>query len=226
MTTSTLTTADAANLDTVLHGNCVDVMRSLKSESVDFVLTDPPYINRYTTRDGRAIRNDNFQWVKPAFAELYRVLKRDSFCAFFYGWAHIHKFTAAFTEAGFRPIGHLIFPKPYTSGARFLRYQHECAYLLAKGEPKEPEHPIADVIPWTHYTGNKLHPSQKPLNVLLPLIKAFCPSHGVVLDPFAGSGSALVAALRLGRQCIGIEIDQGHHRTAMMQLTAVKLLSA
>jgi hypothetical protein len=128
---------------------------------VDFVLTDPPYINRYTTRDGRAIRNDNFQWIKPAFAELYRVLKRDSFCAFFYGWAHIHKFAAAFTEAGFRPIGHLIFPKPYTSGARFLRYQHECAYLLAKGEPKQPEYPIADVIQWTHYTGNKLHPGTR-----------------------------------------------------------------
>ena len=125
----------------------------------------------YLTRDGRAIRDDNFQWIKPAFAELHRVLKRDSFCAFFYGWAHIHKFTAAFTEAGFRPIGHLIFPKPYTSGTRFLRYQHKCAHLLAKGEPKEPEHPTADIIQWTHYTGNKLHPSQKPLNVLLPLIR-------------------------------------------------------
>ena len=63
------------------------------------------------------------------------------------------------------------FPKPYTSGTRFLRYQHKCAHLLAKGEPKEPEHPTADVIQWTHYTGNKLHPSQKPLNVLLPLIR-------------------------------------------------------
>jgi DNA modification methylase len=222
----TNTTTTPANLDTVLHGNCVEVMRGLKSESVDFVLTDPPYVNRYTTRDGRAIRSDNFQWVKPAFAELYRVLKRDSFCSFFYGWSHIHKFAAAFTEAGFRPVGHLIFPKPYISGARFLRYQHECAYLLAKGEPKQPDQPIADVIPWTHYTGNKLHPSQKPLNVLRPLIKAFCPSQGVVLDPFAGSGSALVAALRLGCRCIGIEIDVQHHCTATMRVAGVTLLSA
>ena len=122
MTASTFTTADASNLNTVLHGNCVEVMRGIKSESVDFVLTDPPYINRYKDRDGRVIRSDNFQWVKPAFAELYRVLKGNSFCALFYGWAHIHKITAAFTDAGFRPIGHLIFPKPYTSGARFLRY--------------------------------------------------------------------------------------------------------
>jgi DNA modification methylase len=222
--TSTFTTT--ANVNTVLHGDCVEIMRGMKSETVDFVLTDPPYINRYTTRDGRAIRSDNFVWVKPAFAELYRVLKRDSFCAFFYGWAHIHKLAAAFTDAGFRPIEHMMFPKPYASGTRFLRYRHECAYLLAKGEPKQPERPIDDVIQWTHYTGNKLHPSQKPLQVLLPLIKAFCPQPGVMLDPFAGSGSSLIAARQLGRQYIGIEIDEQHHRTATARLQEAQPLAA
>jgi DNA modification methylase len=223
---STFTASEPANLNTVMHGDCVEVMRRMQPASIDFVITDPPYINRYATRDGRVIRSDNFVWVKPAFAQLYRLLKRDSFCAFFYGWAHIHKFTAAFTEAGFRPVGHLTFPKPYRSGSRFLRYRHECAYLLAKGDPKEPLHPIDDVIQWSGYTGNKLHPSQKHLQVLLPLIKAFCPPQGVVLDPFAGSGSALVAAKELGRQCIGIEIDPQHHRTASMRLEQVTAIAA
>lgn len=39
------------------------------------------------------------------------------------------------------------------------------------------------------YTGNKLHPTQKPVAALKPLIEAFCPQQGTVLDPFAGSGS-------------------------------------
>jgi adenine-specific DNA-methyltransferase len=216
--TSTFTATGTANLNTVLHGDCVEIMRGMTSESVDFVLTDPPYVNRYCDRDGRVIRSDSFVWVKPAFAQLYRLLKRNSCCAFFYGWAHIHKFAAAFTEAGFRPIGHLVFPKAYRSGSRFLGYRHECAYLLAKGEPKPPLHPIDDVIHWTGYTGNKLHPSQKPLPVLRPLIKAFCPPRGTVLDPFAGSGSSLAAAKELGRQFIGIEIDPQHHRTASARL--------
>ncbi len=68
------------------------------------------------------------------------------------------------------------------------------------------------------YTGNKLHPTQKPVTALKPLIEAFCPVQGTVLDPFAGSGSALVAARELGRQCIGIEIDEQHHRTATTRL--------
>jgi DNA modification methylase len=112
------------------------------SESVDFVLTDPPYVHRYRSNDGRVIPNDRFKWLKPAFAELHRVLKPDSFCVCFYAWAHIDKFAVAFRQAGFRVVGHLTFPKRYTSGTRFLRYQHESAYLLAKGEPQPPCNPI------------------------------------------------------------------------------------
>ena len=48
-----------------------------------------------------------------------------------------------------------------TSSSRFLRYQHECAHLLAKGEPRYPENTIGDVIDWT-YSGNKLQPTQNP----------------------------------------------------------------
>jgi len=48
------------------------------------------------------------------------------------------------STAGFRVVGHLAFPKRYTSAQKYLRYQHECAYLLAKGCPKEPQYTIGD----------------------------------------------------------------------------------
>ena len=151
---------------------------------------------------------------------MYRILKCDSFCVCFYGWSHIDKFAVAFREAGFRFTGHLAFPKRYTSGTRFLRYQHECAYLLAKGEPRPPRHPIGDVIEWTDYTGNRLHPSQKPVTLLLPLIDTFSVHGGLVLDPFAGSGSTLVAAKMLGRSWLGIELDATYHAIANERLNA------
>jgi site-specific DNA-methyltransferase (adenine-specific) len=117
------------------------------------------------------------------------------------------RLSAAFTQAGFRPVGHFAFPKRWTSGTRFVRYQHEAAYLLACGEPKEPPYPIGDVIEFADYTGNKLHPSQKPVTVLLPLIEAFSTPGSLVLDPFAGSGSTLLAAKMVGRRYLGIELD-------------------
>ena len=214
MTTSTFTTADSANLNTVLQGDCVQIMRGMPSGSVDFVVTDPPYITRYTDRSGRSIANDdNAQWLKPAFAQMHRLLKSAAFCISFYGWNKADLFIDAWRSAGFRIVGHLVFRKRYPSSTRFLRYQHENAYVLAKGEVQPPAQPIPDVIEFP-YTGNKLHPTQKPLAALKPLIDAFCPAAGVVLDPFAGSGSSLVAARQLGRQFIGIELDAQHHATA------------
>lgn len=204
--------------NTIINGDCRYVLRNIASSSVDFVLTDPPYVRHYTSRDGRTIRNDNWNWLNPAFRELYRILKRDSFCVCFYGWAHAEKFINAFRDAGFFIGGHLSFPKQYVSGKRFLAYQHEAAYLLVKGRPGEPSYALADVIEWRDFPKNELHPSQKPLSILSPLIKAFSQPGGVVLDPFAGSGSTLMAARTLGRSYIGIELDKKYHAIAAARL--------
>lgn len=175
--------------------------------SVDFVLTDPPYLVRYRDRSGRTVANDdNDAWLKPAFAEMYRVLKPGTFCMSFYGWNAADRFIEAWREAGFRIVGHVVFRKRYASSVRYLRYQHEQAYLLAKGAARLPDNPPGDVADWI-YTGNKLHPTQKSAEMLKPFIQAFCPEGGVVLDPFCGSGSTLSAALNLKLRYCGIELD-------------------
>jgi site-specific DNA-methyltransferase (adenine-specific) len=204
--------------NTIVQGDCIQILAQLAPRSINFVLTDPPYITRYKARDGRTVPNDdNDAWLRPAFSEIYRVLERDSFCVSFYGWPQADKFIAAYRKAGFRMGGHLVFPKRYTSTTRFVRYQHECAHLLIKGNPPPPDYMIGDVIDWT-YSGNRLHPTQKPLPVLLPLIEAFSAPEGTVLDPFAGSGSSLVAAKMLGRSYLGIELDPQYHAIAQRRL--------
>lgn len=211
--------------NTVLQGDCVATMQRMARASVDFILTDPPYITNYHGRDGRTVANDdNARWLQPAFREMYRVLKPASFCVSFYGWNRADLFIAAWRSAGFRIVGHIIFRKQYSSSSRFLRYQHEQAYLLAKGDVTLPSHPIADVIDFG-YTGNRLHPTQKPIAALQPLIETFCPLGGLVLDPFCGSGSTLVAARSLGRNYIGIELNQDHQRTASRRLGHPKMMT-
>jgi adenine-specific DNA-methyltransferase len=204
--------------DTIIHGDCLNVLPGLTAASVNFILTDPPYLVRYTSRDGRTVPgDDNDAWLKPAFAQMRRVLAPDSFCVSFYGWPQADRFIAAWREAGFRPVGHFTFPKRYTSSRGFTRCQHENAYLLAKGRPKEPEYAIGDVIEWT-YSGNRLHPTQKPLPILVPLLETYSPPGGLVLDPFAGSGSTLLAARLLGRRYLGIELDAEYHAIASRRL--------
>ena len=212
--------------NSIIHGDCVTGMRNLPAASVDFVLTDPPYLVDYQDRGGRKVANDrNGEWLRPAFAQIYRVLKPGTFCVSFYGWNRVHLFMAAWREAGFRPVGHIVFRKRYASSARFLRAEHEMAYLLAKGDVRPPARPIPDVIEF-RYTGNTLHPTQKPVTALAPLVSVFCPPRGVVLDPFAGSGSSLVAAQQEGRHFLGFEIDARHHRTAHARLKGDSAVAA
>jgi DNA modification methylase len=211
--------ASNQQLDTVVHGDCVEVLRRMPAGSANFVLTDPPYLVRYCSRDGRRIENDaDSSWLAPAFAEIFHVLRRDSFCVSFYGWSQADKFIAAWRRAGFRLAGHLTFPKSYASAQRFLGYYHENAYLLAKGNPPEPTTRIPDVIEWK-YSGNRLHPTQKPLCVLTPLVESFSRRGDVVLDPFCGSGSTLLAAKLAGRRFLGIELDAQYCAIAAKRLS-------
>jgi adenine-specific DNA-methyltransferase len=72
-------------------------------------------------------------------------------------------------------------------------------------------------------SGNKLHPIEKPLSVLFPLVETFSPEGGLVFDPFAGSGSTLHAAKSLNRRYIGIELDPTYHALATDRLRNVGL---
>lgn len=204
--------------NTILHGDCIGVMAGLDGDSVDFVLTDPPYLANYRDRSGRSIANDDDDaWLLPAFQQIRRVMKTSTLCVSFYGWHMADVFMTAWRTAGLWPVGHIVFRKPYASARRLLVYQHEQAYLLCKGPTPRTSEPISDVIDFP-YSGNTLHPTQKPIEALLPLIRAFCPRGGVVLDPFCGSGSTLLAAHNTGRRYIGVELDQVHYRTACLRL--------
>ncbi|MBE9117270.1 DNA methylase [Lusitaniella coriacea LEGE 07157] len=202
----------------ILHGDCIEVMRQIPSRSVHLVVTDPPYGVRYTSSDGRSIIGDNtFDWLYPAFKESYRLLKNNSLCFSFYGWQRADTFLYRWRKVGFRPVSHFSFTKRYSSKKGFVSAHHENAYLLAKGEPEKPSQPPLDVQPW-RYTGNRLHPTQKPVESLKAIIAAYSQPGDVVLDPFAGSGSTAVAARELGRLYIGIEKDPSYARIAQDRL--------
>jgi site-specific DNA-methyltransferase (adenine-specific) len=72
--------------------------------------------------------------------------------------------------------------------------------------------------------GRAVHPTQKPLGILRPLIQFSVPAGGVVLDPFAGSGSTLVAARDMGRRAIGIEVREEYIEAAIQRLAQGTLI--
>jgi len=206
----------------VIHGNCTEVLRTLPGESIDLVVTDPPYFVRYKDRSGRSIANDADPGsVLGAFTDLYRVLKPDTYCVSFYGWNSVVAFFGAWQQAGFRAVGHIVWHKGYSSRRGFLNARHEQAYVLVKGRPAKPAHPIDDVQPW-EYSGNVVHPTEKAVSVLQPVVHAFSRPGSTILDPFAGSGSTLVAAALSGRNFVGIELEAKYVEHARRHLAGVE----
>jgi site-specific DNA-methyltransferase (adenine-specific) len=94
-----------AGANQIIAGDCLAVLPRFASESIHFVLTDPPYLANYHDRNGRSVVNDdNASWLDPAFSEIFRVLKSDCFCVSFYGWPKVDRFFIAWRKAAFRPI--------------------------------------------------------------------------------------------------------------------------
>lgn len=202
----------------LIHGDCIDILSQLPSACADLAITDPPYLVNYRDRSGRTILGDNqSDWLKPAFAAIHRALKNDSFLISFYGWNKVDLFMDAWKRAGFTPVGHIVWQKRYASNSRFLSYTHEQAYLLAKGRPPLPDTPLSDVQPW-HYSGNALHPNQKSVRVIEPLIQSFSRPGDLILDPFCGSGTTAVAAKQTGRRYLAIEKSDEYHAIAAERL--------
>ena len=202
----------------LMHGDCIDMMKTMPPGVVDLVVTDPPYLVNYRSRDNRGILNDRDDaWMKPAFAEIHRVLKPDSFMVSFYGWPRIEQFMSVWKQSGFRPVGHLVWPKSYASSSRYVRYMHEQAFLLAKGNPPVPTRLLDDIQKW-HYSGNAFHPTQKSVRVIQPLIEHFSNKNDLVLDPFCGSGTTAVAARDAGRRYLAIEKHREYFQIAAQRL--------
>lgn len=213
-------------INQIIQGDCVQVMQTLPSQSINLVLTDPPYLVNYKDRSGRSIANDagNGDCLQ-AFIDAYRVLKPDSFCISFYGWSRVDAFFSVWRQAGFQPVGHIVWQKNYASRTGLLQYRHEQAYVLAKGNPRRSGKALSDVQPW-HYSGNRAHPTEKSVRILKPIIEGFSESGDVVLDPFSGSGSTAVAASLAGRRYIGIELEDRYCHHARKRLAGADAFAA
>lgn len=200
---------------TIYHADCRDVLDSV--ERPDLVLTDPPYIVTQIGRHGtdtQMVGADDPYWILESFVQISRTMQRDAFCVSFYSWRHVDAMLYAWRAANLEPSAHIVWVKRQMGLGRYLRAKHECAYLLTKGAPK-PVTVIPDVLDWKRES-DKEHPTQKPVASLVPIIEAL-PST-LVLDPFMGSGSTLIAAKYLGRKAIGIEIEERYCEIAVKRL--------
>ena len=211
---------------TLYRGDCLDVLPQLPPASVDVVVTDPPYFvpaTHYATRSGTARSLTDLgileHYFAAVFAAVRRVLKPTGFLYVFCdGQSYPVFYVTAYPH--FRRVRPLIWDKQTSINGYAWRHQHEL--ILFGDSEQSPQVPTGDgdVIQCRSVAmDDREHLAQKPVKLLAKLIGKTTPKGGVVLDPFAGSGSTAVAATQCGCSCVLIEKDPAYYSGSVQRVS-------
>lgn len=215
--------------NTIIHGDSLTVLRQMKPESVDAIITDPPYGINYVSQTGASIKNDKSPFIWFLY-DAFRVLKSGEaghgglIC--FTRWDVEQTFIDAMKIAGFNVKSEVIWDKVYhgmgDTKAAFAP-SHENIVFAIKGKYSFPGSRPKDIVTFPKINSSKMvHPTEKPVGLLANLISSVTKPGDLILDPFAGSGSTLVAAKKTGRRFIGIELDDDYFVTAQRRIEEVR----
>jgi site-specific DNA-methyltransferase (adenine-specific) len=202
---------------TLIQGDALDVLRSLPDGCVDAVVTDPPWMDYETGRYDASGWHSLVRKVSPReyACGLFRVCREGAAILLWCRWDVFEEHSAALLVVGFHVRNCVVWAKPcHTAGdlEGNVGNRHEMAVFATKGRWER--HGKRDVNLWDEphlFSRDKRHhPTEKPLGLMRRSVRLTCPPGGVVLDPFAGSGSTLVAAMQEGRRAVGCEIEPAY----------------
>lgn len=217
----------------LLQGECLQLLQGMQPCSVDAVITDPPYSSGGFTRDdkGRSPESKYQQsgleekyptfagdsrdqrsylaWCAVWISECVRVLKPGGYFMAFTDWRQLPVMSDAVQAGGVFWRGIVAWDKGKGSRAPHKGYfKHQCEYVVwgTKGPAVQLEHdgPFDGCINAIVRQNDKHHMTGKPTALMCELVRPVVPG-GLVLDPFAGSGTTGVAAVLTGRRFVGIE---------------------
>lgn len=189
----------------------------LEDTKVNLVVTDPPYNVNYEGAAGK-IKNDNmendkfYQFLFNSFVNMEQAMADDASIYVFHADTEGLNFRKAFQDAGFYLSGCCIWKKPsLVLGRSPYQWQHEpCLYGWKKKGKHKWYAGRKETSVWEFEKSKKNadHPTMKPIALLAYPIKNSSMTNSLVLDPFAGSGSTLIACEQTGRICYAIELDE------------------
>lgn len=205
----------------LIHGDCFELNKSIESESIDLIVTDPPFgmnfqSSRRKEKHEKIANDDNLNWLPCWFSEQYRILKNNSHAYVFCSWHNVDVFKIQANKSGFEVKNILIWYKNnHGSGDLKGDYapQYEFILFLNKGRRELNGRRDSNIIKCAR-TNNDNHPTEKPVNLIQFLIEKSSNKGDLVLDNFFGSGSCAIACHNLGRRFIGHEIDKDRFDSA------------
>lgn len=232
-------------INQIVCGDCLEVMKGWSDSCVDLVLTDPPYGIGFQSNSAMKPRHnalanddDNFD-IWSYYEDLWLLIKESGAIYIFCRWDVANRWSQFI-----KPDNQIVIPRGRCSMGDLDNFSVEYECLLFKGKnhrvdatdlqiqnnshvPNPPPYKRRIGNLWNDLVSNEAwerakHPTQKTIEVCCRAIEVSSKPNNLILDPFCGSGTTCVAAKKLGRRYIGIDISEKYCEIARMRIKAVE----
>jgi len=223
-------------LNKVYNMDCIEGMKKIDDNSVDLVVTDPPYavlgINSGYRQEWDIFQSfdEYLKFIKEIFKEIERVSKKNSHIYIFWSQKYLKEGLEIFN-----PKRVLIWHHPNLAKVtnKMFLWTYDPILYIKKGKPvfnplflqKENVDVFNYPKPQSNWKGDnfRFHPTSKPLKLISNFVKISSDENMLVLDPFIGGGTTAVACKQLNRNFIGFEINSQYCEVTNNRLKSMKM---
>lgn len=220
-------------MNKLIKGDCLEEMKNIPDESIDLIITDPPYkltargtsgtMGGYWKKDkakkGIIFDNNNIEF-KDYFQDLYRILKKGSILYIMCNNKNLKDLLNIGEQVGFKFVKNIIWEKGNKICGKYYMGCYEYIALFRKGKDRPinncgtPDILKIPIKKLKDTKGNNLHDTEKPVELMKMLIENSSNPGETILDPFMGIGTTGVACKQANRNFIGIELDEKYYNIA------------
>ena len=222
---------------TILHGDMLSIVKAFKPGVFDAVITDPPYAsggskpsekNRTTAQQYSSMKADKAlpdfdgdqkdqrswtRWCAEWLSDVRRACKPGAVLVVFIAWRMAPCLSDAIQWGGWIWRGQIVWDKQVSRPQRG-RFRQQSEYALwASNGPLPMDRPVGCLPGVFRYTNpaNRIHVTEKPLQLMRDVVQ-ICVPGGRILDPFAGAGTTVLAAVKEGYEAVGIEVTDAYYK--------------
>jgi DNA modification methylase len=204
-------------VNTVNNIDCINGFKEIDDESIDLILTDPPY-----GLNTNGINNDtNLDYYYSILPESFRVLKKDAYFITFFSTKYLpyvfnnNPFKYFWNFVLYCPNGQVNSPIGYTKYMSCVVFKKGNPKMIKRSKDIFVDTPGRMVEPDEGFID---HPTPKPKTFIMEILKMFSKEGDLVLDPFIGSGATAVACKLTNRKFIGFEIEKKYYQLSIKRL--------
>ena len=219
----------------LIYGDALRVMQRMDDGCFDALITDPPYASGASGKSGReqstakkytstkgmcpypdfaGDQMDQRSWthfMREVLREGHRVCRSGAVCVLFIDWRQLPSMTDALQWAGWTWRGIAVWDKPSGRPQRG-RFRQQAEFIVWGSNGKMPLERNVGCLPGVFRQANpanRIHVTEKPLQLMRDVVQ-ICTPGGRILDPFAGSGTTVLAAVQEGYEAVGIELTDAY----------------